>query len=304
MAHRVQMPGEKPRFALLIAGEQGIGKDTAIEMCCPAIGASNVANVEPSAFDRDFNEFAASVLVRISEAANMHDMSKWAFNERLKVLIAGTPDYVTINPKYGHKYSVRLHCGVILTTNHLLSGIYVPKDDRRYDVIECASKAETGLTDDDACAKYFGELWAWFNEGGAPHIAAFLRARDLSRFSASNGQRKTEAHRTAVAVNLASDDWLIDILQAHGEPPSIRSDQITQSAVDAHDGMSKEKVAKQMHAAMGRAGYHPWRNPAREHGRWPVVGGKTVTIFVKDGCMLPSEPDLRPLSKLPEPGLF
>src|SRR5262249_50556100 len=45
MAHRAQHPGVKPRFALLIAGDQGVGKDTAIEFCGPAIGEWNIANI-------------------------------------------------------------------------------------------------------------------------------------------------------------------------------------------------------------------------------------------------------------------
>lgn len=226
MAHRVQIPEEKPRFALLIAGEQGCGKDTSIEFCVPAIGAWNVANIEPTALDSGFNEFSAATLVRVSEAANLHDMTKWAFNERMKVLIAGGPDQCTINPKYGQKYSVKMHCGVILTTNHLLSGIYIPADDRRYDVIECATKQEMGLKSDDEVRAYFSELWAWFSNGGAEHVAAFLHQRDISKFSASNGQRKTDAHRSVVSAALAADHWIIDALDELNEPDLARVDAI------------------------------------------------------------------------------
>lgn len=280
MAHRVQRPWEKPRFALLIAGGQGVGKDTAIEFCCPAIGVWNVANIDPAAFESNFNEFAAATLVRISEAANLHEMSKWAFNERTKVLIAGSPDVCAINPKYGQKYSVRMYCGVIITTNHLASGIYIPPDDRRYDVIEAATMDEMNLRDEDKRRQYFSDLWDWFLEGGATHVAAYLHQRDISGFSASNGQRKTDAHKTVVAGGMAGDHWLDDILDELGHPDGVRADWIVTRAVAM--GEKDADVKRKLSNAIGRVGYVMYKNPAVKDGRWKI-NGKKVTVYVKAG---------------------
>ena len=281
MAHRVQHPEVKPRFSLLIAGDQGVGKDTAIEFCVPAIGAWNVANIEPSILDSSFNEYAASTLIRVSEAANLHDMSKWAFNERMKVLIAGSPDHVSINPKYGQKYSVKMHCGVIVTTNHLLSGIYIPADDRRYDVIECASKIDMGLKTDDDVRDYFLKLWKWFNEEeGFSHVAAFLHERDISKFSASNSQRKTAAHRAVVSSSFSGDHWILDALDALGEPIMIRSDTIME--VLTREGANQKEFAVKLQPALLRQGYFVVRNPTRKDGRWKY-GERLATVYAKIG---------------------
>jgi hypothetical protein len=280
MAHRVQKPWEKPRFALMIAGGQGVGKDTAIEMCVPAIGSWNVANIDPSAFESSFNEFAAATLVRISEAANLHEMSKWAFNERTKVLIAGTPDIMDINPKYGQKFVVKMYCGVIITTNHLVSGIYIPSDDRRYDVIESATIQEMGLTDEDEKAAYFTDLWEWFFTGGMNHIAAYLHERDVSGFSANNGQRKTDAHKMVVAGSMASDQWLMDAIEHFGENDLIRSDWLLTKVCE--DGSKVEAMKPRLNAAISRLGYVIYRNPDRKDGRWRLEA-KNVTIFAKSG---------------------
>jgi hypothetical protein len=280
MAHRVQKPWEKPRFALLIAGGQGVGKDTAIEFCSPAIGVWNVANIDPAAFEQSFNEYAAATLVRISEAANLQDMSKWAFNERTKVLIAGSPDTCTINPKYGQKYSVRMYCGVIITSNHLANGIYIPEDDRRYDVIDCATMQDMGLTEEDARREYFSELWAWFYAGGATHIAAYLHERDISGFSAANGQRKTDAHKTVVAGGMHGDQWLDDIIDELGYPKSIRSDWILTKAIA--NGEKESDIKRKLANSMSRSGYQMHRDPQRRDGRWKI-GNKLVTVFCKTG---------------------
>ncbi|NJA88064.1 hypothetical protein HCX48_02355 [Rhodocyclus tenuis] len=296
MAHRVQKPWEKPRFALLIAGGQGVGKDTAVEFCCPAIGSWNVANIEPSAFDSQFNEYAAATLVRINETSNLHEMSRWAFNERTKVLIAGSPDNATINPKYGQKYSVRMYCGVILTTNHLTSGIYIPADDRRYDVIESATLEEMGLTDSDERRAYFERLWGWFYEqNGANHVAAYLHERDISRFSASNGQRKTEAHKNVVQAGMSGDHWLDDIIDELGSPVGVRADWIIQRAVS--EGEKEGDVRNRLGKSITRLGYVSFRNPHLKDGRWKI-GGKKVVVYVKQGTPLDYDPTLE-LNKEP-----
>lgn len=293
MAHRVQRPWEKPRFALLIAGGQGVGKDTAVEFCCPALGVWNVANIEPSAFEQGFNEYEATTLVRISEAANLHEMSKWAFNERTKVMIAGNPDYCQINPKYGQKFSVRRYCGVIITTNHLASGIYIPADDRRYDVIEAATKEEMNLASDESRRIYFTELWDWFNSGGAGHVAAYLHERDIKGFSAANGQRKTAAHKTVVAGGMTSDHWLSDILDALGNPDGVRLDWITEKAISA--GEQSKGLAGRIPPALNRIGYSPLNNISARDGRWKI-GKRAVVVFVKPEVLATFDP-LKELDK-------
>jgi hypothetical protein len=268
MAHRVQKVYEKPRFALLVAGGQGVGKDTAIDMCAPAIGSWNLHNIDPSAFDSSFNE--------------------WAFNERTKVLIAGTPDIMMINPKYGTKYPCRMYCGVIITTNHIGSGIYIPADDRRYDVIETATLKEMGLEEPVVRRTYFEELWAWFHAGGDTHIAAYLHQRDITKWSASNGQRKTDAHKSVVAAGMSTDEWLVDILDdlqdletksGRGALVAVRGDVIIQKAEGVGEKIGE--VKRKMGAAMGRSGYQVYRNKGRADGRWSL-GGRRTTVYINE----------------------
>lgn len=285
MAHRVKKPWEKPRFALLIAGGQGTGKDTAITMCAPAIGEWNVANIDPAALQSNFNEYATATLVRISEAANLHDMNKFVFNEQCKVLIAGNPDHVGINPKYGQKFSVRMHCGVIITTNHLASGIYLPADDRRYDVIESARLTDMGLDDAAQRREYFSDLWDWFLAGGASHVAAYLHERDISRFSASNGQRKTEAHHSVVQIGRERHAWLYDILEELGHAEFVSFPSIREHAkCNGEDIVNVGAFNGRAKAALEDAGYVKYRNTKSRDGRWYKTGHhKGFFIYAKIG---------------------
>ena len=295
MAHRAQKPWEKPRFALLLAGGQGIGKDTMIEFCCPAFGEWNVANIEPAAFETNYNDYVAATLIRINEASNLHEMSKWAFNERTKVLIAGTPDTVRVNPKYGHQYTVRMYCGVVITTNNLATGLYIPPDDRRYDVIDCATLEDMGLGDATVRGPYFDNLWEWFHAGGNAHILAFLLDRDLSHWSHNRGQRKTAAHREVIQSNARQDDWLDDILDAMNYPDYVRADWVTDRAEGK--GEKKGDVVRKLSPTMGRMGYTRYVNPGTKDGRWRVNGTKFV-LYIREGVV----PEENFLDKLILPG--
>jgi hypothetical protein len=273
MAHKVQCPGAKLRFALLIAGEQGTGKDTALSMCYPAIGPWNVANIDAAALDQSFNEYEAASLIVISEAANHGEMSKWAFNEKTKVLIAGLPDEVTINPKYGHKFSMRRHAGVVVTTNHMEGGLYIPPDDRRYDVIEAATKKEMGLEDAQVCADYFNTLWGWFHaSNGASHVAAFLKSRDIAKFNPNTGQRKTAAHRLVVACGLQGDDVFADALAALKDPPLVRMDALFAAIEVQRPGdMTRAEFSAKANHSMRRLGYRRLINSEWKDGRWKAT---------------------------------
>ena len=296
MAHRVQNPGEKPRFALIIAGEQGVGKDTAISMCGPAMGAWNVSSIEADDLDSNYNEYVASVLVVISEAANAHDMSKWVFNERVKVLIAGNPDYTKVNPKYGQKFSVRLHCGVIITTNHLVSGLYIPEDDRRYDVIDCATRGEMGeLADPVKRGQYFEDFWEWYNnEQGAEHITAFLQERDLSNFKAATGQRRTKAHQEVVRAGMSQDEWLLDAMDELGNPPVVRSTSLWEvvKSMNEDGGFNQQKFNRQISNAISRLGFTQLISNNRKDGRFTYQrDGKNVNtkVFYKPDEITPAD---------------
>ena len=297
MAHRVQKPWEKPRFALLLAGDQGVGKDTAVEFCVPAIGSWNCANIDPSALDTAFNEYASGTLVRISEAANLHEMTKWAFNEQTKVLIAGTPDEITINPKYGQKYSVKMFCGVIITTNHLANGIYIPDGDRRYDVIAAATLAEMGLSGESERREYFSDLWDWFLEGGNRHVAAYLHAVELGAWSPSSGQRKTQAHRTVVVSGMQGDGWFLDAIDEiekilGKEFNCFRIDWLLEVACKAGD-MKPHEVRAKIGNVAKRHGFEQLVNPTSKDGRH-VIGKKMAVVYKRTQI---SEVDLSVLNR-------
>jgi hypothetical protein len=68
LAHRVQKPEEKINHAIVLGGEQGIGKDTMVEPVKEAIGRWNMQEASPAQVLEPFNGYLKSVILRISGA--------------------------------------------------------------------------------------------------------------------------------------------------------------------------------------------------------------------------------------------
>lgn len=80
LAHRVQRPYEKINHALLLGGNQGIGKDTLLEPVKRAIGPWNFAEIPPrDIVDNLYNNFVRSVILRINEARDLGEINRFQF---------------------------------------------------------------------------------------------------------------------------------------------------------------------------------------------------------------------------------
>ena len=157
LAHRVQRPEQKINHALMLGGNQGVGKDTLLEPAKQAVGPWNVAEVSPTSLVGRFNGYVKSVILRVSEARDLGETNRYAFYEHMKVFAAAPPDVLRCDEKNLREHSVMNVCGVIITTNHKTDGIYLPADDRRHYV------AWSDLTKEDFVDDYWRNLWGWYS---------------------------------------------------------------------------------------------------------------------------------------------
>lgn len=279
-AHRVQRPGEKVRHALLIGGPPGVGKDTIFDALIPALGAWNTASISPDEIFKPFNEYSASVLLRINEVVDLHEISRYKFYEATKTLIAGSPEYIEVNPKYGAKYHVRNCACVVMTTNYGSTGMYLTADDRRHFAVETIELWGAQAERDT----YFRELWNWLLQAnGFAHVAAYLRGVNLDDFDPNAPPPKTATFWKIAASGTSSDGWLIDALARLGDPAMVRGDTL-RSAITAD--MKPQEVSRALNPAMARLMFEPFPNPARKDGRhrFTHAGRESWTaVYVKRG---------------------
>jgi hypothetical protein len=213
LAHRVQDPGQKINHAIVLGGNQGIGKDSLPEPVKHAIGPWNFIEVSPANMLGRFNGYLKSVILRISEARDLGEINRYQFYDHMKAYTAAPPDVLRVDEKNLREYSIVNCCGVIITSNHKSDGIFLPADDRRHYV------AWSNLTKEDFDADYWNKLWGWYAKGGFQHVASYLATLDLSGFDAKAPPPKTNAFWDIVnACRSPEDAELADVIDRLGNP--------------------------------------------------------------------------------------
>jgi hypothetical protein len=270
LAHRVQRPNEKINHALVLGGAQGIGKDTILEPVKHAVGCWNFHEVSPQQIVGRFNGFLKSVILRVSEARDLGDSDRFAFYDHMKAYTAAPPDVLRVDEKHSPEYSIANCCGIIMTTNHKTTGIYLPADDRRHFV------AWSDRTKEDARfeGNYWNKLWGYYDEGGFQHVAAHLQQRDIHAFNPKAPPPKTEAFWSIVDANRAPEDAeLADLLERIGSPRAVSLGHIIELAEGSFgDWIRDRRNRRVIPHRLEECGYVPARNPDASDGLWKIAG--------------------------------
>jgi len=275
-AHRVQRPADKINHALVLGGAQGIGKDTALEPVKRAVGPWNFYEVSPYHMLGRFNGFLKSVILRVSEARDLGDVNRFQFYDHMKAYTAAPPDVLRVDEKHMPECSVLNCCGVIITTNHKADGICLPADDRRHFV------AWSDLTKEDFDTDYWNAIWQWYENGGDRDIAAYLAARDLSRFNPKAPPPKTDAFWAIVDASRAPESGeLADVLDDMGRPSTVTLKEIRANATGGLlEWLNDRKNLRAIPHRMESAGYEPIRNRDAKDGLWRIEGARQA-VYAK-----------------------
>jgi hypothetical protein len=277
LAHRIQRPEEKINHALLLGGAFGIGKDTLLEPVKCAIGAWNWQEISPRDVLGRFNGFVKSVVLRVNEARDLGDISRFSFYDHMKALTAAPPDVLRVDEKHTREYNVWNVCAVVVTTNYKTDGIYLPHGDRRHYV------AWSPLIEGDFPNGYWNSLWQWYDRGGIEHVAAYLASFDLSAFNPKAPPPKTPAFWDIVNANRAPEEAeLADVIDKLGNPNVFTLAKLTSSAEqDLAAWLADRRNRRVIPHRLESCSYVPVRNPDdRRDGQWKI-GGKRHTVYAK-----------------------
>jgi hypothetical protein len=278
LAHRVQRPAEKINHAIVLGGEQGIGKDTILEPVKHAVGPWNFQDVSPRQVLGRFNGHLKAIILRISEARDLGDTDRFALYDHLKVIIAAPPDTLRIDERYLREYAIPNVVGVIITTNHKIGGIYLPPDDRRHFV------AWSNLTRAAFTPDYFSGLYRWYAKGGTEIVVNYLGTLDISGFDPKAPPPRTEAFWQMVDASSAPENAeLADRLEALGSPPTVTLDQLRVGASDDFKAwLCDRKNSRAILHRLEDCGYEAVRNPDAMDGLWRISGKRQAVYGKRD----------------------
>ena len=312
LAYVVQNVGGKVNHALVLAGEEGIGKDTILIALKHILGGPNIVGVGPDVIlDQQFNPYAKSLVLVIAEARDLGN-GRYKLNNKLKDIITTTSTGLYVNEKGIPQYSIPNHMLVCITTNFPDNGLYVNEGSRRYFV----ATSKVPPKDPSIPTDYFARLHGWLEVDGFRHVAAFLRERDLSKFDSKAPPPMNEGTRQMMVGGLHHDvEKMEDLLDAMGikmadgsvvRPKAVTFDMLREYAGQFVDhGGSMRATDKDFYSMMAEGryprnelayrlkdcGYTPALNPKEgRRGQW-TVKGKRTTVYVSTN--LPEEQRLR-----------
>jgi hypothetical protein len=202
MAHVIQRPGVKLRWALVIIGGQGVGKDTVIKPLVKYLGEGNAGEVKTHNIEERFNGWLERQLIVVQE---LRRSDKLDIYQKLKDWVSGTgADTVMIDRKSVPEYYIRNLAAWIFLTNHA-DAFRIEPDERRLHVVQCAPAS---ARDQD----YYDTLHEWLNrKGSLEKVAGYLSRVDLSDFSADRAPQWTEAKRAMAEMSLTNaGQWLLE----------------------------------------------------------------------------------------------
>ncbi|MEP7301437.1 MAG: DUF5906 domain-containing protein [Caldimonas sp.] len=296
LAHRIQFPGVKCNHALVLIGDQGIGKDALLVPIRDGVGPWNWSDISPPQLTGRFNSFAKAVVLLISEARDLGtDVDRFSFYEHAKVYICGPPPVLRVDEKNLREHNVPNLVGVVITSNHKLDGLYLAPDDRRHFI------ASSNATRETFGANYWPDLFRWYEGGGIGHAIAYLRALDLSAFNPKAPPPRTPAFWAMVAAGEAPEAGeMRDVLDALGSPSVVTLGRVIDKAeVLLLSGLRDELVDRKQRRTLPhrfeRAGYTAVRNPDAKDGLFKLGGRRTVVYARRD---LPLSDQIREARRL------
>jgi hypothetical protein len=280
-AHRVQRPAEKLNHSLVLGGDQGIGKDTALEPVKYAVGPWNFLEVTPIQILGRFNGFLKSTILRISEARDLGEYDRFALYDHMKSMIAVPPDVLRVDEKNLREHSIMNCCSIIITTNHRTDGIYLPADDRRHYV------AWSSLKKTDFDESYWNKLWGWYLRQGLRHVTAYLLEFDISAFNPKAPPPQTAAFWDIVTASRSPEDAeLADVLDRLHNPDAVTLVSIQAAA---QGGFAEFLLDRKNRRIVGyrfeACGYIAVRNDAAKDGLWKIAGARQV-VYAKNSLTL------------------
>jgi hypothetical protein len=286
-AWRVQHPQIKINHGLFMGGVPGIGKDTIIEGARRAVGAWNFKDIAPkNIVDDDFHPWKRAVILRVNEAKDMGEVTRFELHAAMLTLLAAPPPTLECNEKHIKQHYILNCVGVVITSNFLTNGIYLPADDRRHYV----AWSECKPTDFES--GYWIKMWGWYDGGGDRHVAAYLATLDISDFDPKATPPKTAAFWSIVNANRTAEEAeLQDILDELGKPNVITIKQLVDEApyepssypnrtITLKDWLKDPKNRKAVSYRLEGCGYRAVNNPDAEDGLWRIERRRQV-VYAK-----------------------
>lgn len=289
LAHVVQRRGEKVRWAPLIVGRQGTGKDVMLKPISKFLTHDNYIEIKPEDLMARFNSYLENELIVVEE---MVRFEKAEVYNQIKVMLSGSSgDRLSVERKHKERYEIENRVNFVFFSNNP-DAVRMDDDDRRFFVI--SSPAEKR---DSAYYKFLIEEF-YDNQSGWRKVIRWLLQRDVSKLDTNHPIETSaklamiEVQRNSLHVTLREelrDGFYKDrtVLSATEVMQTIKTDFNFPI-----DNASRNRISNSTEIAriLRAAGWHYYDRGVKMANRVPI------NLWVRDREMLDKAPrELRAL---------
>jgi hypothetical protein len=272
IAHVVQRPGVKIRWAVLLQGAEGCGKTFFAEALAAVLGPGHVRPIDGNALCGQWNDWAYGAQVVALEEVRVAGQNRHEVMNTLKPLITNSP--VNVNQRFRDSRSVPNHTNYILFTNHH-DALPVTGNDRRYFVLKARFQARDQV--ELLGPGYFTPLFAMLRDLPAG-LRSWLESVPIPDDFPTDGPAPLTCFMQQLVQDSASDPLAImRELIAEGDNPLVKPDVLSSAVLlQMMEGRSSTRISGQYVASLLRdEGYeHLGRVTlgGHKHHAWAPVG--------------------------------
>lgn len=196
LAHNVQHPGKKIRWAPYVHGVQGDGKSFFAELVGCAMGGQNVRSLNGSTLESNFTDWAVGYALVAIEEMKQHGHNRFDTMNKVKPVI--TNSEIEIHPKGKASYTAPNVSNYLILSNYL-DGAPVDAGDRRYMFLSSPVTTEAAI--EMTTSGYFKALFnAIYKHPGA--LRSWLLGADMPvEFEPDGRAPETRARRTVIEMS-------------------------------------------------------------------------------------------------------
>jgi len=201
MAFKLQNPRIKINHAVLHVGDEGCGKDL---MWMPFIwsicgdDSKNLSIVDSDKLQSNFTYHLEAEVLVLNELKEPDSSARRALANKLKPIIAAPPDMLDINRKGKDPYKMANRLFVLAFSNEQIP-ISLSSQDRRWFCIHSEALPMERIKPGSGLA-----LYNWYRQGNFENIAAWLYARDVSKFNPGAAPAMTEFKQNLLESGMSS----------------------------------------------------------------------------------------------------
>ena len=209
MACKVQHPQVKINHAVLHGGDEGSGKDTMWAPFIWAVCGSHLKNrgiMDNNSINSQWGYQLESEILLINELKEPDAAARRQLANQLKPIIAAPPEMLPINRKGLHPYQMANRVFVLAFSNDPVPISLASQDRRWFCVWSAAARMDAAVAQ---------KLWTWYRKGGFEAIAAWLHARDVTKFNPAAAPAMTEFKANLVEHGMSmAESYLVEMLKS------------------------------------------------------------------------------------------